>query len=64
MATRCDLLTEKEPQYGKRVSHAKNRTNHRWNLNIQKKTFVFDGQKVTMHLSTQAIRTLKKKGII
>jgi large subunit ribosomal protein L28 len=60
---RCEL-TNKGSQYGKRVSHAKNRTNHMWKPNIQKKTFVVDGHKVTMQLSTQAIRTLKKKGII
>jgi len=31
---------------------------------LQKKTFVVDGQKITMTLSTKAIRTLKKKGIL
>ncbi len=63
MATQCEL-TFKKPQYGKRVSHAKNRTNHRWLPNIQKKTFVVDGQKVTAQISTKAIRILKKKGIL
>jgi ribosomal protein L28 len=29
-----------------------------------KKTFELDGKKVTMKISTQAIRTLKKKGIL
>jgi len=32
--------------------------------NLQKKTFVVDGQKITMTLSTKAIRILKKKGIL
>jgi large subunit ribosomal protein L28 len=35
-----------------------------WKPNLQKKTFMLDGKKVTMKLSTQAIRTLKKKGIL
>lgn len=63
MATQCEL-TGKRPQSGNRVSFALNRTNHRFKVNLQKKTFEVDGQKVTMILSTQAIRTLKKKGIL
>lgn len=63
MATRCEL-TDKGNQYGNNVSHSKRRTKRVWRANIQKKTFVVDGEKVTMNLSTQAIRTLKKKGII
>jgi ribosomal protein L28 len=35
-----------------------------WKPNLQKKTFVIDGQKVTMNISTQAIRILKKKGVL
>ena len=63
MATTCEL-TGKGNGFGKSVSHAKNRSNRVLRANIQKKTFVFDGQKITMHISTQAIRTLKKKGIL
>ena len=63
MATVCQL-TGKSNQHGNAVSHAKNRTKRIWRANIQKKTFVVDGERITMHLSTQAIRTLKKKGII
>lgn len=63
MATTCEL-TGKSNQYGNRVSYSKRRTNHVWRANIQKKTFVVDGEKVTMHISTKAIRTLKKKGIL
>jgi large subunit ribosomal protein L28 len=63
MATTCEL-TGKGNQYGKRVSYSKRRTNHVWRANIQKKTFVVDGEKVTMNLSAHAIRTLKKKGIL
>lgn len=63
MATRCEL-TGKGKQYGHNVSFSLRRTNRVWKPNLQKKTFIVDGQKVTMVLSTQAIRTLKKKGIL
>jgi large subunit ribosomal protein L28 len=63
MATRCEL-TDKGNQYGNNVSYSKRRTKRVWRANIQKKTFVVDGEKITMNLSTQAIRTLRKKGIL
>jgi len=63
MATRCEL-TGKGKQYGKNVSFSLRRTNKAWKPNLQKKTFVVDGQKISMILSTQAIRTLKKKGLL
>lgn len=63
MATRCEL-TGKGKQYGHNVSFSLRRTKRVWKPNLQKKTFIIDGQKVTMTLSTQAIRTLKKKGIL
>lgn len=63
MATRCEL-TGKGKQYGHNVSFSLRRTKRVWKPNLQKKTFLVDGQKITMHLSTQAIRTLKKKGIL
>jgi len=63
MATRCEL-TNKGKQFGHNVSFSLRRTNRVFKPNLQKKTFKVDGKKVTMVLSTQAIRTLKKKGII
>jgi large subunit ribosomal protein L28 len=63
MASRCEL-TGKGKQYGHNVSFSLRRTNRTFKPNLQKKTFVVDGQKVTMVLSTQAIRTLKKKGLL
>ena len=63
MAARCEL-TGKGKQFGHNVSFSLRRTKRVFKPNLQKKTFVVDGQKVTMVLSTQAIRTLKKKGII
>ena len=63
MASRCEL-TGKGKQFGHNVSFSLHRTKRVFKPNIQKKTFVVNGQKVTMTLSTHAIRTLKKKGII
>jgi len=63
MASCCEL-TGKGKQFGRNVSFSLHRTKRVFKPNLQKKTFVVDGQKVTMTLSTHAIRTLKKKGII
>jgi large subunit ribosomal protein L28 len=63
MAARCEL-TGKGKQFGHNVSFSLRRTKRVFKPNLQKKTFFVDGQKVTMTLSTQAIRTLKKKGIL
>lgn len=63
MAARCEL-TGKGKQFGNRVSYSKRHVKRVWKPNLQKKTFSVDGQRITMVLSTQAIRTLKKKGII
>ena len=63
MAARCDL-TGKGKQFGHNVSFSLRRTKRVFKPNLQKKTFMVDGQKVTMTLSTQAIRTRKKKGIL
>lgn len=63
MASRCEL-TGKGKQYGNNVSFSLRRTKRVFKPNLQKKTFEVDGKKVTMVLSTNAIRTLRKKGFI
>lgn len=63
MAARCEL-TGKGKLFGNNVSFSMRHTKRVWKPNLQKKTFMVDGQKVTMNLSTQAIRTLKKKGLL
>jgi len=63
MAARCEL-TGTGKQHGHNVSFSLRRTKRVFKPNLQKKTFMVDGQKVTMTLSTQAIRTLKKKGLL
>jgi len=60
---KCEL-TGKGKQYGHNVSFSLRRTSKVWKPNLQTKTLIIDGKKVKMKLSTQAIRTLKKKGII
>jgi large subunit ribosomal protein L28 len=63
MAARCEL-TGKGKQFGHNVSFSLRRTKRVFKPNLQKKTFEVNGKRVTMVLSTQAIRTLRKKGII
>jgi large subunit ribosomal protein L28 len=59
----CEI-TGKGKQYGNNVSFSQRHTKKIWKPNLQTKTIVVDGKKVTMKISTQALRTLKKKGII
>jgi large subunit ribosomal protein L28 len=60
---KCEI-TGKGKQFGSNVSFSQRHTKKVWKPNLQKKTLVVDGKKVTMKISTQAIRTLKKKGVI
>ena len=60
---KCEL-TGKGKQFGNNVSFSQRHTKKVWKPNLQTKTLVIDGRKVRMKLSTQAIRTLKKKGVI
>ncbi|MBP9853023.1 50S ribosomal protein L28 [Candidatus Saccharibacteria bacterium] len=59
----CEL-TGKGKQFGNNVSFSQRHTKKVWKPNLQTKTIVVDGKKVKLKVSTQAIRTLKKKGII
>ncbi len=63
MASKCEL-TGKSKMFGHNVSFSQRRTKRVFKPNLQKKTLTVDGKKVTMTLSTQAIRTLRKKGLI
>jgi len=63
MSQICEL-TGKGKQFGNNVSFSMRHTKKVWKPNLQKKTFELDGKKVSMKLSAQAIRTLKKKGIL
>jgi len=59
----CDI-TGKGKQYGNNVSFSQRHTKKVWEPNLQKKTLVVDGKKVTLKISTQALRTLRKKGLL
>jgi large subunit ribosomal protein L28 len=60
---KCDL-TGKGKQFGSNVSFSQRHTKKVWKHNLQTKTLILDVKKVTMKLSAQAIRTLKKKGVL
>ncbi len=60
---KCDL-TGKGKQYGNNVSFSQRHTKKVWKPNLQAKTVIINGKSVQMKLSTQAIRTLKKKGLL
>ncbi|HSX32906.1 MAG TPA: 50S ribosomal protein L28 [Candidatus Saccharimonadales bacterium] len=59
----CDI-TGKGKQFGNNVSFSQRHTKKVWQPNLQKKTLIVDGKKVTLKVSTQALRTLKKKGLL
>ena len=60
---KCDI-TGKGKQYGHNVSFSLRRTNKVWKPNLQTKTVTVDGKKVKLKVSTAAIRTLRKKGLL
>ncbi len=60
---KCEL-TGKGKQFGSNVSFSQRHTKKVWKPNLQTKTIVIDGRKITLKISTQAIRTLKKKGLL
>lgn len=59
----CEL-TGKTKQHGNNVSFSQRHTKKVWQPNLQKKTIIVDGKKVKMKISTSALRTLRKKGLI
>lgn len=63
MARRCDF-TGRGVQAGNNVSHANNRTRRRFLPNLQHASLLSDalGETVQVRLSTQAIRTIEKRG--
>ena len=60
---KCEL-TGKGKQYGHNVSFSLRRTKKVWKPNLQTKTVIVDGKKVRLKVSTSAIRTLRKKGLL
>lgn len=64
MAKVCQI-TGKRTQVGNNVSHAKNRVKRKFYPNLQKKKFFLEteGVWVELKVSTQAMRTINKKGL-
>ncbi len=60
---KCEL-TGKGKQFGSNVSFSQRHTKKVWKPNLQIKTIIVDGKKIRLKISTQAIRTLKKKGLV
>jgi len=58
------MITGKGKQFGNNVSFSQRHTKKVWKPNLQKKTILVDGKKVTLKVSTQGIRTLKKQGLL
>ncbi len=59
----CEM-TGKGKMYGHNVSFSQHKTRKVFKPNVQKRTLIINGKKVRMNVSTSAMRTLKKKGII
>ena len=60
----CEI-TGKGKMYGHNVSFSQRKTRKVFKPNILKKTIKLEsGQKLKVNVSTSALRTLKKKGII
>ena len=64
MAAYCQV-TQTGPQFGHKVSHARNKTKRRFDPNIQKKTYFVPslGRKVTLTLSARGIKVIDARGI-
>lgn len=60
---KCEL-TGKGKQFGNNVSFSQRHTSKTWKPNLQTKTVMVDGKKLKLKISTQAIRTLNKKGLL
>jgi large subunit ribosomal protein L28 len=63
--TRVCQVTGKRPISGNTVSHANNRRRRRFLPNLHTQRFWLEGEKrwVTLRISTNAMRTIEKKGL-
>ena len=55
---------KKGKQYGNNVSFSQRHTKKVWKPNLQTKTLTVDGKKLKVKVSTSAIRSMKKKGLL
>jgi large subunit ribosomal protein L28 len=65
MMSRICEVTGKKPMFGNNVSHAKNKTRRRFNINLQRKKFWLPDENrfVTLRVSTSGMKIIDKKGI-
>ena len=59
----CEI-TGKGKQFGNSVSFSQRHTKKVWKPNLQSKTIIVNGKKIKVKISTQAIRSLKKQGLL
>ena len=59
----CEI-SGKGKMYGHNVSFSQRHTRKVFKPNVTKRTLIINGQKVKCNVSTSALRTLKKKGLI
>ena len=59
----CEF-TGKGKMYGHNVSFSQRHTRKVFKSNVQKRTLVINGQRLKCNISTSALRTLRKKGVI
>lgn len=59
----CEI-SGKGKMYGHNVSFSQRHTRKVFKPNVTKRTLIIDGKKVRLNVSTSALRTLRKKGII
>lgn len=64
MSKHCQI-TGARPGFGKSVSHSHQRTNRRWDVNVQKKKYYVPslGRTITVNVSAKGIKTIDKIGI-
>jgi large subunit ribosomal protein L28 len=55
---------KKGKRYGHNVSFSQRHTQKVWKPNLQTKTLTIDGKKVKVKISTNALRSMKKKGLL
>ncbi|GHT80911.1 50S ribosomal protein L28-1 [Actinomycetota bacterium] len=58
MAAKCDICA-KGPEFGHNVSHAQNKTNRRWNPNIQAVRTKIGGTSKKLNVCTSCIKAGK-----
>lgn len=59
MSGRCDIC-QRTPLFGHRVSHAENKTNRRFVLNIQRRRLLINGKLSRVNICTRCLRTMNK----